>query len=90
MVADHDKVTRLVRTAQGQLDSVLRMIEEDRYCMDVANQLLASQALIRKATREVLRAHMNRPYFAADQRGCQQKSTFFCLAKVFLRPYCPQ
>ena len=50
MVADHDKVTRLVRTAQGQLDSVLRMIEEDRYCMDVANQLLASQALIRKAT----------------------------------------
>lgn len=58
MVADHDKVTRLVRTAQGQLDSVLRMIEEDRYCMDVANQLLASQALIRKATREVLRAHM--------------------------------
>ena len=37
MVADHDKVTRLVRTAQGQLDSVLRMIEEDRYCMDVAN-----------------------------------------------------
>ena len=58
MVADHDKVARLVRTAQGQLDSVLRMIEEDRYCMDVANQLLASQALIRKATREVLRAHM--------------------------------
>jgi len=58
MVADHDKVTRLVRTAQGQLDSVLRMIQEDRYCMDVANQLLASQALIRKATREVLRAHM--------------------------------
>ena len=58
MVADHDKVTRLVRTAQGQLDSVLRMIEEDRYCMDVANQLLASQALIRTATHEVLRAHM--------------------------------
>ena len=59
MVADHDKVIRLVRTAQGQLDSVLRMIQEDRYCMDVANQLLASQALIRKATREVLRAHMS-------------------------------
>ena len=58
MVADHDKVPRLVRTAQGQRDSVLRMIEEDRYCMDVATQLLASQALIRKATREVLRAHM--------------------------------
>lgn len=58
MVADHEQVARLVKNAQGQLEGVLRMIEEDRYCMDVANQLLASQALIRKATREVLRAHM--------------------------------
>ena len=59
MKADHNNVSRLVRNAQGQLDAVLRMIDEDRYCMDVANQLLASQALIRKATREVLRAHMS-------------------------------
>ena len=59
MVADHEQVSRLVKNARGQLDGVLRMIEEDRYCMDVANQLLASQALIRKATREVLRAHMS-------------------------------
>ena len=58
MQADHEQVSRLVKTARGQLDSVLRMIEEDRYCMDVANQLLASQALVKKATREVLRAHM--------------------------------
>ena len=58
MQADHESIARLVKTARGQLDGVLRMVDEDRYCMDVANQLLASQALIRKATREVLRAHM--------------------------------
>ena len=32
------------------------MIEEDRYCMDVLNQLLASEAILRRAEREVLRA----------------------------------
>ena len=58
MQADHESVTRLVKTARGQLDGVLRMVEEDRYCMDVANQLLAAQAVLRKATREILRAHM--------------------------------
>ena len=47
-----------MKTARGQLDGVLRMVDEDRYCMDVANQLLASQAVLRKATREIIRAHM--------------------------------
>ena len=58
MIADHEQVSRLVKTARGQLDGVLRMVEEDRYCIDVANQLTAAQAVLRRATREVLRAHM--------------------------------
>ena len=57
-MADHQEISRLVKTARGQLDGVLRMVEEDRYCMDVVNQLSAAEAVIRKATREVLRAHM--------------------------------
>ena len=51
MQADHETIARLVKTARGQLDGVLRMVDEDRYCMDVANQLLAAQAVLRKATR---------------------------------------
>ena len=58
MKADHEQVCRLVKAARGQLDGVLRMVEEDRYCIDVANQLTAAQAVLRRATREVLRAHM--------------------------------
>ena len=58
MKADHAQVARLVRNAQGQLDAVLRMIEEDRYCMDVSTQLLAAQSLIKKANREVLKGHL--------------------------------
>ena len=58
MQADHESIARLVKTARGQLDGVLRMVDEDRYCMDVANQLLAAQAVLRKATRESIRAHM--------------------------------
>lgn len=59
MKADNDKITRLVRTARGQLDGVLRMIEEDRYCVDISNQLLASIAILQKANREIIAAHMD-------------------------------
>ena len=58
MKADHQKVANLVKTARGQLDGVLRMIDEDRYCMDVAQQLLAVDALLKKAYKEVLKGHM--------------------------------
>lgn len=58
MQADRQKIERLIKTARGQLDGVLRMIEEDRYCLDIANQMMASQAILKKAIREVLGAHL--------------------------------
>ena len=59
MKADHDQVTRLLKTARGQIDGILKMVEEDRYCLDVSNQLMATQSILKKANRMVLKAHMN-------------------------------
>lgn len=59
MKADHDQITRLLKTARGQIDGILRMVEEDRYCIDVSNQLMATQSILKKANRLVLRAHMD-------------------------------
>ena len=59
MRADHDQVTRLLKTAQGQIDGILKMVEEDRYCLDVSNQLMATQSILKKANRMVLKAHMD-------------------------------
>ena len=73
MKADHNNVSRLVRNAQGQLDAVLRMIEEDRYCMDVSTQLLAAQSLIKKANREVLKGHLEHCVKAAMRSGDQEE-----------------
>ena len=58
MQAQRDKVERLLKTARGQLDGILKMVEEDRYCMDISNQLMATESILRKANREVVRAHM--------------------------------
>lgn len=59
MKADHAQVERLLKTARGQIDGILRMVEEDRYCLDVSNQLMATQSILKKANRMVLKAHMD-------------------------------
>lgn len=58
MQADKTKVVRLLKTARGQLDGLLKMVEDDRYCVDISNQLMATQAILKSANREVLHAHL--------------------------------
>lgn len=58
MKASKEVVLRLIKTARGQLDGIERMIEEDRYCVDISTQLLATQAILNKANREILKGHV--------------------------------
>lgn len=58
MRADKDKVTKLLKTARGQLEGIMRMVEDDRYCMDISNQLLATQAILHKVNKEILNEHL--------------------------------
>lgn len=58
MMADKVQVSRLLKTARGQIDGILKMIEEDRYCMDISNQVMATEAILRRANKEIIRAHM--------------------------------
>ena len=40
MMADHDTVLRLLKTARGQMDGIIKMVEEDRYCIDISTQVM--------------------------------------------------
>jgi CsoR family transcriptional regulator, copper-sensing transcriptional repressor len=53
------KALNLLKTARGQIDGIIRMVEEDRYCIDVAKQVLAAVALLKKANVVVLKQHMD-------------------------------
>lgn len=58
MMADQSKVLRLLKTARGQIDGIIRMVEEDRYCIDISHQLMAAEAILNTTNREVLAAHL--------------------------------
>ena len=43
---------------EGQVRGLARMIEDDRYCIDVVTQLSAVRAALRRVEEEVLRDHV--------------------------------
>ncbi len=49
MQADHAKITRLLKTARGQIDGILNMIEDDRYCLEISQQVMAAQSILARA-----------------------------------------
>ena len=48
-----------LKTARGQIDGIVKMIEDARYCMDISNQIAATQALVKKAQVLILKQHIN-------------------------------
>lgn len=48
-----------LRTAKGQIEGIIKMMEDERYCVDISNQIIAAQALLKKANILVLKQHIH-------------------------------
>ena len=70
-MADKKQITRLLKTARGQIDGILKMVEEDRYCIDISQQLMATEAILNKANKEILTAHLK--CCVADAKSDEEK-----------------
>ena len=54
----HDGALKILKTARGQIDGIIKMIEEERYCIDISTQLLAVISLLKKANTTVVNKHI--------------------------------
>lgn len=59
MRSDKEKIMRLLKTARGQVEGLVRMVENDRYCIDISNQILATQAILKNVNHQILQDHLN-------------------------------
>ncbi|MCX7884199.1 MAG: metal-sensing transcriptional repressor [Caloramator sp.] len=59
MNAEKKKAMQQLKTARGQIDGILKMIDEGRYCVDISNQIIAVQSLLKKANMLILKQHLN-------------------------------
>lgn len=52
------QVLNLLKTSRGQIDGIIKMVEDDRYCVDISKQILAVQALLKKANLKIIDQHI--------------------------------
>jgi DNA-binding FrmR family transcriptional regulator len=53
-----EAVIRRLSRIEGQVRGLARMVEDERYCIDVVTQISAIRAALRRAEEEILRDHV--------------------------------
>src|SRR5574342_287216 len=62
-----DNIIRRLKTIEGHLRGVIRMVEEDAYCIDVIRQIQAVEAALNKISSRILEDHLNSCVITAIQ-----------------------
>ncbi|WP_448335525.1 metal-sensitive transcriptional regulator [Bellilinea sp.] len=55
----HENVLNRLKTAEGHLRGIQRMVEEDAYCIDIIRQIQAVQSALNKVSSILLENHLN-------------------------------
>jgi CsoR family transcriptional regulator, copper-sensing transcriptional repressor len=69
-----DAVLRRLRRIEGQVRGVERMVEDDRYCIDVVTQVTAIQAALDKVALELLSDHAAHCVVGAEEEEQQERT----------------
>ncbi len=77
-----ERVLHRIKIIQGHLKSIERMIEEDKYCVDVIHQSLAVQRALHKINLLLMENHLNTCVLHQIRTG-QEKQTTKELLKLF-------
>mgnify|MGYP003513160140 FL=1 len=56
---ENETTIRRLKTIEGHLRGVIRMVEEDAYCIDVIRQIQAVDAALNKVSTQILENHLN-------------------------------
>ena len=54
-----DVALRRLKTIEGHLGGIIRMVEKDEYCIDVIRQIQAVGAALNKVSAQILDDHLN-------------------------------
>lgn len=63
---DSDTLQRL-RTIEGHLRGIIKMVQDDAYCIDVIRQIQAVEAALNKVSTKILEGHLNSCVITAVQ-----------------------
>jgi DNA-binding FrmR family transcriptional regulator len=56
---DKPKLLNRLNRIEGQVRGIARMVEDDRYCIDILTQLQAAKAALTRVESELLKTHLD-------------------------------
>ena len=57
--AESDALGKRLKRIEGQIRGIARMIEDDRYCVDILTQVAAAQSALDALARKLLEHHLH-------------------------------
>ena len=54
-----DQTIKRLKTIEGHMGGIIRMVSEDAYCIDIIRQIQAVQAALNKVSTGILENHLN-------------------------------
>lgn len=74
-IGDKDKIKNRLRRISGQVGGLERMVEEERYCIDILTQISAAQAALDKVALALLGEHARHCVIGADTAADREELT---------------
>ena len=82
-----EKVLKNLNRIEGQVRGIAKMVEEDRYCIDVVTQIEAARAALARIESDLLRQHLGHCVRRAmnSKNASEQEKVIEELVGVFRR-----
>jgi len=62
-----------LKKLQTLIETISKMVEEERYCPDIMQQILAGVGLLRSVHRQLLRTHLESCFLKAAESGDKRR-----------------
>ncbi len=84
-MSDSASIVKRLSRIEGQVRGIARMIEEDRYCIDILHQVQAIKSALSRAESEILKGHAHHCVAEAIKTGSAkaQREKFSELVDLF-------
>jgi DNA-binding FrmR family transcriptional regulator len=85
--ASRDQILARLRRAEGQVRGIAAMVEDDRYCIDVLQQISAAQAALDKVALALVDSHVREGILTAtpERRGPLADELMLALGRLTTR-----
>jgi len=86
-IVSKDKLQTRLRRIRGQVEGIERMVEDDRYCIDVLTQISAAQAALDKVALGLLDDHTRHCVIeaGADERAEKTEEMLAAVGRLLRR-----